>query len=100
MSAPERVAPTIEGHIWLRIDFEEGGRYLGIPRRPVLAGPQHTYCPENRVRYIPTTPARGRDEPLDFVGRQVFAASERRVRQPSRWNCPVYGYWRSRSGNP
>ena len=53
MSAPERVAPTIEGHIWLRIDFEEGGRYLGIPRRPVLAGPQHTYCPENRVRYTP-----------------------------------------------
>ena len=49
---------------------------------------------------VPTTPARGRDEPLDFVGRQVFATSERRVRQPSRWNCPVYGYWSCCSGNP
>ena len=49
---------------------------------------------------VPATPARGRDEPLDFGGRQVFATSERRVRQPSRWNCPVYGYWSNRSGNP
>jgi hypothetical protein len=32
MSAPAVSAPKIEGHNWPRTDFEEGGRYLGIPR--------------------------------------------------------------------
>jgi len=48
---------------------------------------------------VPATLAGRRDELLDLVGRQVLAASERRVRRPSRWNCPVYGYWGRWSSN-
>ncbi len=31
MSSVAGARPKIEGHSWLRIDLQEGGRYLGIP---------------------------------------------------------------------
>src|SRR5438552_4194146 len=49
---------------------------------------------------VAATLAGRRDELLNLVGRQVLSASEGRVRHPSRWNCPVYGYWGRWSGNP
>jgi hypothetical protein len=49
---------------------------------------------------VPATLAGHRDELFDLVGRQVLTASEGRVRYPSRWNCPVYGYWGRWSDSP
>jgi hypothetical protein len=40
---------TIEGRRGSRIDLEEGGRYLGIPRNRSCASVHD--CPGNRVRY-------------------------------------------------
>ena len=51
MSGSAARASRIEGRIWPRIDFEEGGRYLDTPRRRVVPAPQLPHCPENRVRY-------------------------------------------------
>ncbi len=49
MSRTKRTHPRIEGRRGSRIDLEEGGRYLGIPRNHSCASVHD--CPENRVRY-------------------------------------------------
>jgi hypothetical protein len=79
------------------IDLLPAERYQLAHAEAVAVG-QHK---QGRVPMpVPATLAGRRDELLDLVGRQVLAASERGVRQPFRWNCPVYGYWGRWSGNP
>jgi hypothetical protein len=49
MSPLARLHQTTQGRRGSRIDLEEGGRYLGIPRKSLRQSVHE--CPGNRVRY-------------------------------------------------